>query len=89
MFLRPSFLYDSTRPFTIPIAAMGGAAAVVNSFVGGRLTPILGAGAIKPLGVEAVGEAVVEALEDNELRGAIDVPEIESLASRAWRKRMA
>lgn len=88
IFLRPSFLYDSSRSFTIPIAALGGIASTANSFLGGRLTWLLGAGAIKPLKADIVGEAVVEAIAEPDLAGPIEVPEIESLATKAWRGNM-
>ncbi|KAF2868117.1 hypothetical protein BDV95DRAFT_580280 [Massariosphaeria phaeospora] len=88
IFIRASFLYDASRAFTMPIAAVSGVAAMVNSAVGGRLTWLMGAGGIKPLRADTVGEAVVEALEDAEVRGAVEVKEIETLATRAWRKNM-
>jgi hypothetical protein len=31
---------------------------------------------------------VVEALEDEEVKGPVEVPEIERLGNRAWRKNM-
>lgn len=88
IFIRAPFMYDSSRTFTLPIAAAGGIASMVNSAVGGRLTWLMGAGGIKPLKADLVGEAVVEALEDKEVRGPVEVPEIERLGTRAWRKNM-
>jgi uncharacterized protein YbjT (DUF2867 family) len=88
IFIRAPFMYDSSRTFTLPIAAAGGVAAMINSAVGGRLTWLMGAGGIKPLKADLVGEAVVEALEDEEVRGPVEVPEIEKLGTRAWRKNM-
>jgi hypothetical protein len=88
IFIRAPFLYDSSRTFTIPIAAAGGVASMINSAVGGRLTWLMGAGGIKPLKADLVGEAVVEALEDEEVKGAVEVAEIERLGNRAWRKNM-
>jgi uncharacterized protein YbjT (DUF2867 family) len=88
IFIRAPFLYDSSRTFTLPIAAAGGVASMVNSAVGGRLTWLMGAGGIKPLKADLVGEAVVEALEDEEVRGPVEVPDIERLGTRAWRKNM-
>jgi hypothetical protein len=88
IFIRAPFMYDSSRTFTLPIAFAGGIASMVNSAVGGRLTWLMGAGGIKPLKADLVGEAVVEALEDEECRGPIEVPEIEQLGTRAWRKNM-
>jgi hypothetical protein len=88
VFIRAPFMYDSSRTFTLPIAAAGGVASMINSAVGGRLTWLMGAGGIKPLKADVVGEAVVEALEDDEVRGPVEVPEIERLGTRAWRKNM-
>lgn len=88
IFIRAPFMYDASRTFTLPIAAAGGVASVINSAVGGRLTWLMGAGGIKPLKADLVGEAVVEALEDQEVRGPVEVPEIERLGTRAWRKNM-
>ena len=88
IFIRPSFLYDSSRSFTMPIAALGGVASTVNSFLGGRLTWLMGAGVIKPLKADVVGEAVVQALAEPDLSGPIEVPDIENLATKAWRGNM-
>ncbi|KAF2821839.1 NAD(P)-binding protein [Ophiobolus disseminans] len=88
IFIRAPFLYDASRTFTLPIAAAGGIASMVNSAVGGRLTWLMGAGGIKPLKADLVGEAVVEALEDEEVKGVVEVPDIERLGNRAWRKNM-
>lgn len=88
IFIRAPFMYDSSRAFTMPIAAMGGLASMVNGAVGGRLTWLMGAGGIKPLKADLVGEAVVEALEDESVHGPVEVKEIETLATRAWRKNM-
>jgi hypothetical protein len=81
-------MYDSSRAFTMPIAVAGGVASMVNGMVGGRLTWLMGAGGIKPLKADLVGEAVVEALEDESVHGAVEVKEIETLGTRAWRKNM-
>ncbi|OAL43749.1 NAD(P)-binding protein [Pyrenochaeta sp. DS3sAY3a] len=88
IFIRAPFMWDSSRTFTVPIAAGGMLASVVNSAVGGRLTWLMGAGGIKPLKADLVGEAVVEALEDSDVKGPVEVPEIERLGTRAWRKNM-
>ena len=61
---------------------------MVNGAVGGRLTWLMGAGGIKPLKADAVAEAVVESIEDKDVKGIVEVPEIETLATRAWRKNM-
>lgn len=88
VFVRAPFMYDSSRTFTLPIALGGAVASTINSAVGGRLTWLMGAGGIKPLKADLVGEAVVEALEDEEVHGPVEVPEIERLGTRAWRKNM-
>lgn len=81
-------MYDSSRSFTMPIAALGGIASMMNGAVGGRLTWLFGAGGIKPLKADLVGEAIVEALEDEDVKGPVEVPEIERLGTRAWRRNM-
>lgn len=88
IFVRAPFMYDSSRTFTLPIAAGGAVASIVNSAVGGRLTWLMGAAGIKPLKADLVGEAVVEALDDAHVHGPVEVPEIERLGTRAWRKNM-
>jgi uncharacterized protein YbjT (DUF2867 family) len=88
IFMRPGFLYDSSRSFTLPIAAMGAVGAMVNSMTGGRLTWLMGAGGTKPLKADVVGEAVVEALENENVKGPVETQEIEELANKAWRRGM-
>ncbi|KAI9654386.1 MAG: hypothetical protein M1821_006702 [Bathelium mastoideum] len=88
IFIRPSFLYDSSRSFTLPIAAGGFVASMINSATGNRLTWLMGAGGVKPVKADAVGEAVVEALADEKIKGVVDVPDIEALATKAWRRGM-
>ena len=88
IFIRPGFLYDNSRSWTLPIAAMGALGATANAFTGGRLTWLIGAGGTKPLRADLVSEAVVEALEDPNVKGPVEVNQIEELASRAWRRGM-
>lgn len=88
VFIRAPFMWDSSRGFTLPIAAAGGVASLVNSAVGGRLTWLMGAGGVKPLKADLVGEAVVEAVEGGEAKGPVEVPEIEALATKHWRRNM-
>ncbi|KAI0128663.1 NAD dependent epimerase/dehydratase [Xylariales sp. AK1849] len=88
IFVRPPFLYDSSRPITMPLAAMTGAGAIFNKVTGGVLNGFMGAAGVKPLKADVVAEAVVEALEDETVRGPVEVPEIEELAGKAWRKGM-
>jgi len=88
IFFRPPFLYDSSRTVTMPLAAMVGAGTAFNKLTGGLFSGLLGAGGVKPLKADVVAEAVVEALSDETVRGPVEVPQIEDLASRAWRKGM-
>lgn len=86
--MRPGFLYDTSRSFTVPIAFLGFLGATANSLIGGRLTWLIGAGGTKPLKADTVGEAVVEALEDANIEGPVETAQIEELANRAWRRGM-
>lgn len=88
IFLRPPFLYDSSRPFTMPMAAMTGAGAIFNGLTRGVLSDFMGAAGAKPLKVDVVAQAAVEALSDEGVRGPVEVPEIEELANKGWRKDM-
>ncbi|KAI9723279.1 MAG: hypothetical protein M1812_001161 [Candelaria pacifica] len=88
IFIRPGFLYDSSRIFTMPLAALTGVAAMANSMTGGRLTWLMGAGGITPLKADLVAAAVVEALGDEKVRGVVETGEIEMLATKAWRRGM-
>lgn len=88
IFMRPGFLYDSSRKFTLPIAFAGSAGNMVNSMVGGRLTWLAGAAVEKPLKADLVAEAVVEAIEDGSVKGVVGTSDIEALAAKAWRKGM-
>lgn len=87
IFIRPAFMYDSSRKFTLPIALGGFVASEFNNLLGNKLT-FLGAMAEKPLKVDVVGEAVVEALEDESTKGAVGTKQIKALATKAWRKSM-
>lgn len=88
MFIRPGFLYDSSRSFTLPIAWAGFAGNMVNGMLGGRLTPLAGAAVEKPLKADMVAEAVVEGVEDEGVKGVVRTERIEELAGRAWRRGM-
>ncbi|RHZ59565.1 hypothetical protein CDV55_105665 [Aspergillus turcosus] len=87
IFIRPPFMYDSSRKFTLPIALGGFVASQFNALMGDRLR-FLGAMVDKPFQVDLVGEAVVEAMEDESIRGAVGTKQIENLATKAWRKSM-
>ncbi|KAK7895093.1 hypothetical protein LTR67_005832 [Exophiala xenobiotica] len=88
VFVRPGFLYDSSRKFTLPIAASGMVGSTVNSLVGGNLTRIFGAAVEKPLKADLVADAVVEAIADDSTKGVVDTQLIEALAAKAWRRTM-
>lgn len=88
IFIRPGMLYDSSRTITMPLAAMTGAGWIANSLTGGRLTWLMGAGGTKPLKADTVAEAVVEAIGDEDVHGFVEVPAIEGLANKAWRRGM-
>ncbi|GAP89699.1 putative NAD dependent epimerase dehydratase family protein [Rosellinia necatrix] len=88
IFFRPPFLYDSSRPITMPLAAMTGIGAAFNVATGGIFSSLMGAGGVKPLQVDIVAEAVVQALSDETVEGPVEVPKIEELANKAWRSTM-
>lgn len=88
VFVRAPFLYDASRAFTIPMAAATGVGAVFNGLTRGVLGGFLGAAGAKPLKVDVVARAAVEALEDGATRGPVEVAELENLAEKAWRKGM-
>lgn len=88
LFIRPGFLFDSSRGFTVPMAAVTYGGFLANSLTGGNLTWLMGAGGAKPLKADHVAEAVVEGLDDENVKGPVEVKEIEELANRAWRRGM-
>lgn len=88
LFIRPGFLYDNSRTFTIPMAAVTYGGFMANSLTGGNLTWLMGAGGAKPLKADLVAQAVVEGLADDAVKGPVEVKEIEELANRAWRRGM-
>lgn len=88
IFVRPGFLYDNSRKFTLPIAASGMVGSTVNGMIGGRLTDLLGAAVEKPLKADVVADAVVEAIAEEDTKGVVGTKEIEALAAKAWRQTM-
>ena len=88
IFIRPGFLYDSSRAFTLPIAASGMVGATVNSLLGGNLSSLFGSAVEKPLKADIVADAVVESIADDGTRGVVGIKEIEALATRTWRASM-
>lgn len=85
LFIRPGFLYDSSRGFTIPMAAVTYGGFLANSLTGGYLSGLMGAGGAKPLKADLVAQAVVEGLANDTVKGPVEITEIERLANRAWR----
>ncbi|KAL7798482.1 hypothetical protein V8C37DRAFT_368000 [Trichoderma ceciliae] len=88
IYMRPPFMYDSSRKVTMGIAAAAGAASLFNSITGNVLKGFMGAAGIKPLQVDTVAEAVIEALADETTKGPVEIEQIEDLASKGWRKTM-
>ena len=88
IFIRPGFLYDSSRTFTLPIALAGSVGNMANWLVGGRLSWLAGAAVEKPLKADLVADAVVEAIGDEQVKGVVGTEKIEALANSAWRKGM-
>jgi uncharacterized protein YbjT (DUF2867 family) len=88
VFLRPPFMYDSSRSLTIPLAAMTAAGSIFNGLTGRIFNNLLGAAGAKPLKADLVADAVVEALSDEAVGGPVDVAEMEELAHKAWRRTM-
>lgn len=88
VFFRAPMMWDQSRKITLGMAAITGMSATFNSLTGRYFNDFLGAAGAKPLKVDTVAEAVVEALSDEKVKGPIEVPEIEDLASKAWRKTM-
>ena len=88
VFPRPPLMYDSSRPITMATAAMAGGGTIVNQLTGRYFDRFMGAAGVKPLKVDTVAEAIVEALADENVKGPIEVPELEELATKGWRKTM-
>jgi hypothetical protein len=88
LFPRPPLMYDTSRPITMATAAMAGGGNIFNQLTGRYFQNFIGAAAAKPLPVDTVAEAIVEALGDENVSGPIEVPELEELASKGWRKGM-
>lgn len=72
----------------MPMAAMTGVGAVFNGLTGGIFGNLMGAAGVKPLQVDVVAEAIVQALSDEAVKGPVEVPRIEELANKAWRSTM-
>lgn len=88
LFFRPPFMYDASRLITLPMAALTGVGAFFNTLTRNTFGGVMGAAGVRPLPADTVAEAVVEALQDAEVRGPVEVPEIEELANKSWRKNL-
>lgn len=88
IFIRPGMLYDSSRTITMPLAGITSMGYMADSITGGMLRGFMGAGVTKPLKANDVGEAVVEAVDSEEITGVVETAKIETLANTAWRKGM-
>lgn len=88
VFVRPPMMYDSSRKLTLAMAAMTGAGSIFTKLTGNYLKDFMGAAGAKPLQVEAVAEAVVEALGDEAVEGPVEIAQIEELANKGWRNSM-
>lgn len=88
IFMRPPFIYDPTRPISLPIAAGGYLGHEANLLSKGKLKEWVGAMAQKPMKVDVVGEAVVEAIDDEKVKGVVGPEEMEDMGVKGWRKSM-
>jgi hypothetical protein len=88
VFIRPGFLYDSSRAFTVPLAYATFPVAAFNTMIGRRLSSIAGAAVEMPLKADLVANAVIEAIADDKVKGPVMTEEIEALANRTWRRGM-
>ena len=52
------------------------------------MTWLMGAGGTKPLKADVVAQAVVEGIGEGGVKGIVEVPQIEALANKAWRRGM-
>lgn len=96
---RPGFMFSDhhddkndaaggkARGFTKPVARVLGLSYALNSALGNRV-PGIGAAGVKPLAVERVGSAIVEACDDERIVGPVEVHQIEALADVRWRAEM-
>ncbi|KAH7162523.1 hypothetical protein B0J13DRAFT_536249 [Dactylonectria estremocensis] len=88
LYIRAPFMFDSSRTLTVPLAAMVGLGTMFNGVTGHYLSSLMGAAGIKPLKVDTVAEAVVEAFGDEGISGVVEAADIEELATKAWRRTM-
>lgn len=84
---RPGFMFSDDRGFTKPVARVLGLSYALNSSLSGKI-PLIGAAGVKPLAVERVGSAVVEACDSDRVEGVVEIHQIEALADVRWRAEM-
>ncbi|KAK6341217.1 hypothetical protein TWF696_008303 [Orbilia brochopaga] len=82
IFFRPGFMYSSERPFTVPMSYLTRVSATMNSLTGNVFSGLFGAAGATPLQVERVARAVVRAIEDESVKGPVEVSQIEALDSK-------
>ncbi|KAF3906345.1 hypothetical protein ABW20_dc0103973 [Dactylellina cionopaga] len=82
IFFRPGFMYSSERPITVPLSYLMRVSSTMNSLTGSIFSGLMGAAGSAPLDVEKVGRAIVQAIDDESIKGAVEVPMIETLSSR-------
>ncbi|KAL5598877.1 hypothetical protein BROUX41_003802 [Berkeleyomyces rouxiae] len=89
VFVRAPFMYDASRKLTLGIAAAAGAAQFLDSATSGLLGSVLGGNKlVKPLLVDMVAQATVQALDTEDVRGVVGVEQIEKLGEKYWRGSM-
>ncbi|BFZ60334.1 hypothetical protein YB2330_001370 [Saitoella coloradoensis] len=84
VYLRPGFMFDTSRKISMPLAGVFTAVSSLNQLAKGAL-PFVGGAGVKPLEVADVAEAAVQAIEDEDVKGAVDVAGIERLHEKSWR----
>ncbi|EPS38278.1 hypothetical protein H072_7928 [Dactylellina haptotyla CBS 200.50] len=82
IFFRPGFMFSYERPITVPMGYLTKVSATMNSLTGNIFGGLLGAAGTAPMDVEKVGRAVVQAIDDESIKGPVEVPLIETLSSR-------
>ncbi|KAJ6263268.1 hypothetical protein Dda_1829 [Drechslerella dactyloides] len=82
IFFRPGFMYSSERPATVAMSYLTRVSATMNSITGKVFSGLFGAAGASPLQAENVGRAVVRAIEDEAVKGPVEVAQIETLNSR-------
>ncbi|KAF3938263.1 hypothetical protein ABW19_dt0206134 [Dactylella cylindrospora] len=84
VFFRPGFMSSQDRPVTVPLSYLLSVSSTLNSITGKIFSGLMGAAGSSPLDVEKVGRAVVQAIEDESIKGPVEVPQIETLSSKIF-----